>query len=590
VFRNCVWIVVCAIVLSACSGSVELPPSQPAPAVGLPSLSELARLSSAASDDFLIRQNGADFAPELGRSNVAANGTVADFSPAWTNDSTSLSDAAFCIYRLTFDPADAPITLTLDWGGSAPADYWVALADWTSDRWSWQAMPAGGELSVPSPLRFSDPNQQCYVAVVVLNSTPASLSTIGFGEPPLPTGDGYTLFAPLSSTQTYLIDMAGNVAHEWTAARNPGAAAELLPSGHLLRAGNMNNATFSSAGGSGGRITEFDWDGNVVWSYDLNTATKCTHHDFTVLPNGNILLLVWNAASEAEIVAEGRDPATVAGGALWYDSIIEVQPTLPSGGTIVWEWKAIDHLVQDFDPLQENYDDPGQHPELIDVNYPPQLAGDWTHFNGIKYNAEFDQIVVTTPTFNEFWIIDHTTTTAEAAGHSGGQYGRGGDLLYRWGNPQAYRAGTTSDQKLFFCHNAHWIEDGLVGAGDIMLFNNQVGQPPDTPYSSVVQVTPPMNPDGTYVFSGGKYGPDDYSWEFIATPPESMYSPFVSSAMRLPGGETFINSGAEGHFLQLDAAGNVKWDYQNEFPSPAQATVFRAVRYLPDYPGLANLP
>ena len=66
--------------------------------------------------------------------------------------------------------------------------------------------------------------------------------------------------------------------------------------------------------------------------------------------------------------------------------------------------------------------------------------------NSVAYHPELDQIVLSVLGFSEIWIIDHGTTTAEAAGHTGGRSGKGGDLLYRWGNPRAYRAGSAVDQ------------------------------------------------------------------------------------------------------------------------------------------------
>jgi hypothetical protein len=67
--------------------------------------------------------------------------------------------------------------------------------------------------------------------------------------------------------------------------------------------------------------------------------------------------------------------------------------------------------------------------------------------NSIDYNPDLDQIALSVKGNSEAWIIDHGTTTAQAAGHTGGRRGQGGDLLYRWGNPLTYRAGTANDAR-----------------------------------------------------------------------------------------------------------------------------------------------
>ena len=69
------------------------------------------------------------------------------------------------------------------------------------------------------------------------------------------------------------------------------------------------------------------------------------------------------------------------------------------------------------------------------------MKADWASYT-------LDQIVLSNHNLSEIWIIDHSTTTLEAASHSGGNSGKGGDLLYRWGNPQAYDQGTGADQLL----------------------------------------------------------------------------------------------------------------------------------------------
>jgi hypothetical protein len=186
---------------------------------------------------------------------------------------------------------------------------------------------------------------------------------------------------------------------------------------------------------------------------------------------------------------------------------------------------------------------------------------DWTHFNAVAYNAKLDQLVVSLRNFSEIWIIDHSTTTKEATGRSGGRSGKGGDLLYRWGNPRAYRAGSAADQRLFGQHNVHWIPDGMRGAGHLLLFNNGDTRP-DARYSSADEIVLPVDANGRYALTaGGKYGPEQPVWSYTAPNKTDFYSVNISGVMRLPNGNTLICAGAPGITFEVDPSGRVVWQY-----------------------------
>ncbi len=403
------------------------------------------------------------------------------------------------------------------------------------------------------------------------------------------TSDGYTLFCPfVGSTNTYLIDMDGSVKHTWTSAYRPGACAKFRPNGNLLRLCDLGNTNFG--GGKAGRIEERDWNNDIVWSFELSNNKECFHHDFEIMPNGNILLNHWYVYSKEEAIAAGRDPAKVSNSGIWTVKVLEIEPTLPSGGNIVWEWDAFDHLVQDFDNTKLNYGNPAMHPELMDFNYVSFAGADWLHVNAVAYNADLDQIVISVNGISEIWVIDHSTTTEEAASHTGGRYGRGGDILYRWGNPEVYRAGSSDDRQLYSQHNAHWIENNLSGAGDILIFNNQPGAPTGQSFSSIVQITTPINGDGSYFLTGGKFGPDEPTWEYTSTPKSKFYSSLMSSSQRLPGGNTLICSANQKWLFEVTPVGETVWEYYNPFPTSNPGTVFSALRYPYDFPGFDNMP
>ena len=282
------------------------------------------------------------------------------------------------------------------------------------------------------------------------------------------------------------------------------------------------------------------------------------------------------------------------------DYVAEIHPTFPSGGTVVWEWHVWDHLIQDFDATKQNYGVVAAHPELIDTDGDhTSLAIFWNHMNSIDYNPALDQIALSVRGNSEVWIIDHSTTTAQAASHSGGVHGKGGDLLYRWGNPVTYGAGTASSQKYFMQHDVEWVHSDCPGAGNLTCFNNGVS----LNYSTIDEITPPVDASGNYsLTTGSAFGPSNFTWTYQATPSTSMYSDNISGAFRLPNGNTLIDNGTQGTFIEVTAAGEVVWKYinpvddsgpmiqgdsigqDNTHPGELMNAVFRVYRYPTSYP------
>ncbi len=440
-------------------------------------------------------------------------------------------------------------------------------------------------------------------------ATDTSTRTVGLFLNTADAYPGYTLLSPMHSTETYLLNNEGQYVHKWTSTGETGRSSYLLENGHLVRASAVMHGGPSTGGGEGGRIEEYDWDGNLVWAFDYYGPNYIAHHDFRVLPNGNVLVLACEKKTYAEVIAAGFNPALLdasitSQGYMLPDYLIEVQPTKPYGGTIVWQWHVWDHLIQDYSPAKSNYGVVANHPELMNVNGIGRgsIRQFWNHVNGIDYNAQLDQVMLSVRGNSELFIIDHSTTTAQAAGHTGGRYGKGGDMLYRWGNPQQYDRGTNGSQMLFQQHHTHWIEPNCPGAGNILVFNNGIGRD----YSSVDEIVPPADANGVYsVTTGAAFGPASLTWTYVGTPPASFYSAEISGAQRLPNGNTLICEGVKGNLFEVTAAGQMAWRYvcpvattvltQGDaiptdpgHPDQFMNAVFRVNRYGTDYPGFAG--
>ena len=425
------------------------------------------------------------------------------------------------------------------------------------------------------------------------NKTPVSPNpgqTVGLFLSTPKAYNGYTLFAPKHNTVTYLIDNQGRVVHQWKSAYEPGQSAYLLPNGHLLRAGMLKVAG-GTGGGEGGRIEEYDWDGKMVWEFDCATRDYQLHHDIKPMPNGHILALMVERKSRQQAIQAGFEAGLLRDDYLSPDAVVEIEPIRPKGGRIVWEWRVWDHLIHNAAPAA--------HPELVDPNLGRGIPAFWNHMNSLDYNPSLDQILLSVRGNSEIWIIDHSTSKTEAAGHNGGKQGKGGDLIYRWGNPAAYQRGSAADQQLIQQHDAEWIPPGYPGAGHLTIFNNGY----DRGWSSIEEIVPPMGAGGHYLLASGKsYGPNKPVWHYEAKNRADFFSSEISGAQRLPNGNTLICAGVVGNLFEITPSGETVWQYvnpmvrggilaQGELPGKDTRghlwnAVFKIHRYEPDYPGL----
>lgn len=411
--------------------------------------------------------------------------------------------------------------------------------------------------------------------------------TIGLFENDSTSYQAYTLFSPSSAKATYLIDNCGEQVNSWTHQEQPGNSAYLLPDGDLLRSGRRSSNVFSG-GGIGGYVERQDWNGNLEWSIELADSNIHQHHDIYPMPNGNVLCLLWERKTRAEAIAAGRD-TNLLDTEIWIETLVEVKPLGIDSAEIVWTWSAWDHLIQNFDSSKANFGNPKDHPRRIDFNYlylgQSGLNKDWLHANGLSYNEDLDQIGISIRSFSEIWLIDHSTTSAEAKGSTGGIYGKGGDLLFRYGNIETYGRGDFTNREFFFMHHINWIPKGHPNEGLLTTFNNK----PGTDTSEVWIYEPEQTSPGHYVI-----GPDS-TFKLTGTPTvfrrKEIYSPITSSFQVLPNGNYFMCAGQKGRFYEFNDTA-VVWEYQNpvnhtgalsQGDNPTVTGCFRATRYGRNY-------
>jgi hypothetical protein len=381
--------------------------------------------------------------------------------------------------------------------------------------------------------------------------------------------DGMVLLNTMNSNTARLINNNGQIIKTWYCNSGVAYVPYLMTDSTMWRPGAYSGATMRGAA-YGGLIQQYNWNGTVIRNFIWSAQNHQQHHDIHPMPNGNILLVSWDRKTRAEAQALGRQSINSD---MWPDAVIEYDPVADS---VVWEWHAWDHLIQDVDPSKPNYGIISEHPERLNINLGSVQGGDWMHCNTVDYNAERDEIILTSHNLHEIYVIDHSATTLEAAGSTGGRHGKGGDFIYRWGNPQNYGRGTTADRKFYVVHGANWIRNGMPGAGNIIVLNNGDRSGTANDYSEILEITAPLDSaDHYYISPDSAFGPTTPTWSYSNG--SAFYSQHLGGAYRLSNGNTFAILGTAGRLVEITSTGQVVWQYN------AGAQIGRALKYPINY-------
>lgn len=355
---------------------------------------------------------------------------------------------------------------------------------------------------------------------------------------------GYTIFAPMvqvdkqlegkEHSYVFMIDMKGDIVHHWTVPGLVRMHGELLENGNLLCScsdvgrDNPYGLTFSASS-----IIELDWDSNIVWRHD-DPLHDC--HDRCRLRNGNTLYLRYAPLTpEEQEKIKGGAPGTETDGKTFTFEMVEVTPN----GEEVDCLRLADILDPD-----------------IDVFTPYGTREAWPGLNSIEELSD-GRIISTSYNLS---------------------------LVYIWNRKERkvdWRYGNQPNKQISFPHDPTELENG-----NILLFDNgryYVANPDGTSavfppdFSRVIEVNPRT---------------EEIIWEYRADNPVDFYSTYISSAQRLPNGNTLIDEGATGRFFEVTPNREIVWEYINPIYTGSENrfgrlnAVFRAHRYSPEYLGL----
>ncbi len=355
-------------------------------------------------------------------------------------------------------------------------------------------------------------------------------------ESDIKNDEQYILYTPMKSPNTYLVRKSDNeIVNVWESEYEPGTHLALKENGNLVRSGRIPNENFGPLPGMGGLFQEMTPSGEVIWEFQYSNEKVMAHHDFELMPNGNLLIIAWELIDLETAIENGKDPEALTNFTdMKVDKIVELKPEGSDSAEIVWEWRIMDHLVQDFDELKLNYGVISEEINKYDFNHVQTSMADLTHVNAVDFNESTNEVLLSVNSISEVWIIDYDNPEL--------------GIKSRYGNPETYDA---EKERIFTAsiHDAEWIQNGKPGEGNMLIFDNGGGNAGR--FSSVREFK--LNNDNSL----------EEVWTY-STGDESFYSARLSGAERLSNGNTMICEGDQGRIFEVSPKGEVVWELLND--------------------------
>jgi thiol-disulfide isomerase/thioredoxin len=396
--------------------------------------------------------------------------------------------------------------------------------------------------------------------------------------------NGYTVFQALEEG-ALLIDMNGKEVHLWKGLH--GFPNKILPGGYVMGHRGSRNPDYGVQDMVD--LVQVDWDGKVVWEFNKYEYIEDSgeeprwmaraHHDYQregsstgyyspdqepMIESGNTLLLVHKNVYNNEISDKQ----------LLDDVIIEVNWK----GEIIWEWACNEHF-EELGFSEEAKNVLFRNPNMRKAG---GGMGDWMHINSMSVLGENpfydegderfhpDNIIWDARESNIIAIIDKKTKA----------------IVWKIG-PNYQDEEIKHLGQIIGQHHAHMIPKGLPGAGNILVFDNGgwagYGAPNPSSlfgqknawrdYSRVLEIHP------VTLEIVWKYTPKEALFQ-EPTDSSRFYSPYISSAQRLPNGNTLITEGAYGRLFEVTTNHEIVWEYISPYMQKEQTynMVYRAYR------------